>query len=390
MVEINYNIISLIDFLGLFQGLLFGILLMLGNKTNRPSLFLGLFIITFSAESFNTILQETHFLAQYPQLLFSPTDFYFLSPALLFLYAKSLVFDLNRKDYWLLIPGIIEFLIFAVLFCCPVSTKIELYSVWENSIFNLFYILSFIFFALYFIIKIIQLINQHQTRINNYYSSTHNKQLKWVKMAAYYQLFSFGIMIIFLIFLFNHDFQTDVLFSLLNLIFIYWASLFGFKQARIEVPILSDQPINLSEKTTIPSVPPPKKIEEKTLLTDELDQDYQFLLNIMSTEEPFINSELTLTDLATLCRFSTKRLSHLINQKSGMNFNQFINQYRVNAAKEMLLNPQFNHLNVVGIGYEVGFNSKASFYAVFKKIAETTPAKFKKEQNKASTSTKKV
>ena len=390
MVEINYNIISLIDFLGLFQGLLFGILLMLGNKKNRPSLFLGLFIITFSVELFNTIIHETHFLKQYPQLFFFPTDFYFLSPVLLFLYAKSLIVDLTRKDYWLLIPGIIEFLIFAVLFCFPVSTKIELHPVWENSIFSLLYILMFTFFALYFIIKIIRLINVHQTRINNYYSSTQNKQLEWVKMAAYYQLFSFGIMVISLIFWFNNDFQVEILLSLLNLIFIYWASLFGFKQSRIEVPVLSDQPIDQSEKTNISLSPTLEKAEEKTPPIDELDQDYQFLLNIMNTEQPFINSELTLTDLATLCRFSTKRLSHLVNQKSGMNFNQFINQYRVEAAKKMLLNPQFNHLNVVGIGYEVGFNSKASFYAVFKKIAETTPAKFKKEQNNASTSAKKV
>jgi len=53
---------------------------------------------------------------------------------------------------------------------------------------------------------------------------------------------------------------------------------------------------------------------------------------------------------------------------SEENFYQFVNRYRIEESKKLLLNPDMNHLSLVGIGYEVGFNSKTVFNTTFKKI----------------------
>jgi len=56
----------------------------------------------------------------------------------------------------------------------------------------------------------------------------------------------------------------------------------------------------------------------------------------------------------------------------------FFNQYRVEAAKELLLKPDLEHYSITSIGYQAGFNSKSTFYTAFKKFTNTTPGKFRK------------
>jgi AraC-like DNA-binding protein len=373
MGEINYNITSLIDFLGLIQGVILGIVLIIGNRKNRPSLFLGLFLITFSTELISVILEDTNLIDLYPTLLFLPTNFTFLSLVLFFLYAKSVMSNLEKRDYWFLSLGVIEFIIFTVLFCFPVSAKINMMEIWDSSLLFVLYELLFLGWFLFFLIKILQLVRKHRLEIENYFSDIQNRKLKWVEWAVYYQLFYFGFIIIS-IFIFTEKFDNIVysIISILNVGFIYGVGIYGLRQPRVEMPIeknstkVEKEP-ELEEKITI-----------KTEKIDNLEQLYQHLLHIMQTEKPFKNAELTLTDLAQLTRMPIKKLSHLINLKAEVNFNTFINQYRIEEAKAMLIDAEFNHLNVVGIGYEVGFNSKATFYNVFKKTTNTTPAKFKK------------
>ena len=70
MDTINYNITSLVDFLGLAQGVFLGVYLMIENKKNRPTLLLGAFLIAFSFELLEAILDDSNIIDQYPSLLF--------------------------------------------------------------------------------------------------------------------------------------------------------------------------------------------------------------------------------------------------------------------------------------------------------------------------------
>ena len=59
------------------------------------------------------------------------------------------------------------------------------------------------------------------------------------------------------------------------------------------------------------------------------------------------------------------------------NFNNYINSFRVEYAKELLVTNKFSNLSIEGIGIEAGFHSKSTFYAAFKKIENTTPAQYR-------------
>jgi AraC-like DNA-binding protein len=84
-------------------------------------------------------------------------------------------------------------------------------------------------------------------------------------------------------------------------------------------------------------------------------------------------------DVAEKLNVSTNNLSQIINEKLGKNFYDFVNEYRVETAKELLLNPKKQHLTLLAIAFDSGFNSKSSFNNVFKKQTSLTPSEFKKQ-----------
>jgi AraC-like DNA-binding protein len=107
-----------------------------------------------------------------------------------------------------------------------------------------------------------------------------------------------------------------------------------------------------------------------------LSELYKNLTKYMETKKPYIENELRLVHLADQLGFSTHLLSKVINDKAGMNFNQFINEYRLQEAEELL--KEASDLSIQNIYFEVGFNNKATFYSAFRKKYGCTPTQFKK------------
>jgi len=98
----------------------------------------------------------------------------------------------------------------------------------------------------------------------------------------------------------------------------------------------------------------------------------------MDHQKPYLDSELNLIKLAELIGITPHQLSYIVNTGFNENFFQYINTYRVEKAKELLLQEEMNKLSVLGIAFESGFNSKTSFNTTFKKITGQTPTEFKK------------
>ena len=366
---ISYNTISLIDFLGLVQGILFGVLLIIWNRKSRPSLLLGLFLITYAVEILDAILSDTLILSQKPMWLFLPFNFYFLTIPLFYLYVKSLTGSFSLKKNWLiLLPGVLEFFAFLVLFLQPVATKLSLTS---NNTFQLFYgVYEFVtlIYSIFFAVMTVRLVNRHQKAVLNYFSNTEKKQLKWVKAVAVFVSIFYALW--FLPILFPNDFMGEVIlptFSAINVFFIYWVGISGLRQPKVEMKLAS-----IREKTI------QKTTQSETVQEKESDEIYQKLLDLMEERQLFKDSDLTLPLLAKQLKITRRKLSQIINQKTQSNFNHFINQYRVEEAKKILNDPNFDHLNMLGVAYEVGFNSKATFFSVFKKFEGSPPGVYKK------------
>lgn len=91
---------------------------------------------------------------------------------------------------------------------------------------------------------------------------------------------------------------------------------------------------------------------------------------------------LKLSDLAQQINIPAHQLSQLLNENVGKSFSTYINEYRIHEACKLITT---NHrLTFEAIGYEVGYNSKSTFYTAFKKVKDTTPALFKESIEKIS------
>ncbi len=122
-----------------------------------------------------------------------------------------------------------------------------------------------------------------------------------------------------------------------------------------------------------------KKYEKSALAPEVAGSLKERLLGYMASEKPYLDSELTLPQLAEKLRTSTHHLSQLVNEGLGVNFADFINQYRIGAVQEKLRDPAYGHLKIEEIAYQTGFNSKSTFQAAFKKFAGVTPSEYRKK-----------
>jgi AraC-like DNA-binding protein len=114
------------------------------------------------------------------------------------------------------------------------------------------------------------------------------------------------------------------------------------------------------------------------LLDDEKNKQIEALKEFMIAKKPYLDSSLTIQELAEQVKMPVKNLSVLINLYMDKHFFDFINEYRIDHAIKILKNPAQKELTILEILYQVGFNSKSSFSASFKKHTGKTPTDFRR------------
>ncbi len=119
-----------------------------------------------------------------------------------------------------------------------------------------------------------------------------------------------------------------------------------------------------------------KSNEAKALRDMDLSHWKRKVLAYFDKEKCYLNPELTLSELATKLDTNTSVLSAVINSGFGKNFNDFVNEYRVEAFKRKAAKPDSKHLTLLAIAFDCGFNSKATFNRAFKKVTDVSPKAF--------------
>lgn len=117
---------------------------------------------------------------------------------------------------------------------------------------------------------------------------------------------------------------------------------------------------------------------ERSLLTG-LDTEVIFerLTDLMGVESIYTDFDLSLESLAQMLSISPHQLSQFMNERLGTNFRNYINSYRIEEAKKILINDPDK--NILTVCYDVGFNSKSTFNHCFKKYTNKTPSEFRLE-----------
>lgn len=110
---------------------------------------------------------------------------------------------------------------------------------------------------------------------------------------------------------------------------------------------------------------------------ESMEQIYHNLLDVMEEREPWKNSNLKMHELANLVNCSPYSLSQVFSMYLKMSFNDFINQYRVDACKSCMVDRQYDKYSLDAIYEFCGFSSRSSFFRWFKKYTGVTPNEYK-------------
>jgi AraC-like DNA-binding protein len=100
---------------------------------------------------------------------------------------------------------------------------------------------------------------------------------------------------------------------------------------------------------------------------------------IMREERPYMNPELTLADLAAQMNLARYEVTDLLNVHIGKNFFTYVNEFRMEAVMRRLAMPDYDHLTIIAIANDCGFNSKSTFNSLFKAHTGLTPSDYKKQ-----------
>jgi AraC-like DNA-binding protein len=110
----------------------------------------------------------------------------------------------------------------------------------------------------------------------------------------------------------------------------------------------------------------------------ETNNNFKLILNFVQTDSMYLNPELRITDLAEKISLSPNYVSKIINENAGMNFNDFVNEYRVNEVIGKFKNKEHFKKSIYALAQESGFKSKSTFQTAFRKSTGKTPTEYLK------------
>jgi len=364
------DIITIIIFLGIVQGILVGILLLTLNRGNtRANRLLGVLMILFSISISGFLLQRIKIDAKYLFFQENASSVILLFGPLFYFYILVLVkrnFQLKKKYLLNFLPfaALAAFDIIFYLSHTPEERQIEYsqgFSVLDRIMIG--FLIIHVFIYTIFIKKILK---EHEIKIKSTLSFIENINLKWVNLTANLLQFVFGLIAASVVLAsagVNIEGYFVSFMPVLAAIMILGLGYWGFKQPIIFPPE--------EEKKEI------KKYEWSTLSDEKADEYLTKLKIIMVHDKPYLESSLSLQKLADMIEITPQHLSQIINEKMNQNFFDFINCYRITEAKRLLIDPKGQLLTILAVAEEAGFNSKSSFNTAFKKITGMTPTEYK-------------
>jgi AraC-like DNA-binding protein len=319
-------------------------------------------------------------------MFYFPFNHWYALGPLVYFYFKSVAnveFRLKRKDMWHFVPFFITLGISAFIFLKDVvydhwimeqafsyhyGTKGELAENGTGFLSELLSYLAYISIFAYFIATI-RLYRKYKKYILAQFSFTEEIDLSWLRNFLYAVVIGQLIWLIFQII----DLASPEGLSYIQGWYAYFAwgviiYYLGFKGYGLTGEKI--RALHFEEKAAI--------LPQKTIALPVVSAE-NILSNLRDTQS-YLDPALSLKELADSLQMPPVQLSQTINSQLGKNFNELVNGFRVEAVKEKLLDTSQAHLSILGIAFECGFNSKATFNRTFKQLTGFTPSQYVKSQ----------
>ena len=170
-------------------------------------------------------------------------------------------------------------------------------------------------------------------------------------------------------------------------VFIYWVSYTALTQPSVFSVIKGYGKEENPAATVMPKLVvhrPSVKYSNSGLSKEAIANIQLTLKKVTEEQKPYLNPDLTINDLAALIKCNRHHLSQVLNESLKSSFYDYINFYRVEEAKQLLLNTGKENHKIASIAYDAGFNSLSTFNDIFRKYTGNTPSQFRKDLQQVS------
>ena len=394
--ELNYITGCICASLGLVVSIIF---IAVNNEGSHARKLLAAILFSLSLFCFSYAVVGTQFYLEFPHLWRLQATFSGLVPALLYLYVRSVLnqeFRLKPYDYLLAIPGLLIFVHFfpfymlsgdekrVIILQLLTDKKLALMEI--DGLFPLGFGMiirssSGIVFTFLSFLKI----HQHKRNSHLKENTTYSQNLeiyKWLYFLLIIISFSYILLILwnFLAISDVIEFFVAISFTTAGLILFISTYLFcnpkilyGFQGWINENGLLPD-----AVETEPKMSKSPFSYSDESSFSPEMRKEIRSAIeNHFKYNKPFIASGYKIKDLSLELDIPVYLISSFINHEYGMNFNEFINDYRVDYITEILKeSAETQSFTLEAVAQSAGFNSRTTFIAAVKKKSGMTPSSY--------------
>jgi AraC-like DNA-binding protein len=358
--------------LAVLQSIIFSTLFLKRGFAQRriSDLLLAAFLLTLAATLSEHIAGWLG-LYQSQVLTFFPFGNNFLFAPLAYLYVKSVTdaeYRFRGKQWLHFLPALIYFAIHFYIWLMPVAEKLTLLQNFGN---NYYYLIEGIIDLLILTVYSILSVRHYRAYLRwlpTEFSNLLPVSLHWIRnfllilVCVCLVEWAFSITGLF----YNIWYDVRYWDYFIRAVLLYYLSVAGYLYSQ-PIPVFFSQSTAQEAK------------EEQPLPTETLPT--AIVLSFITNDKPYLNPELTLADFARQVNLPATLVSQTINTGLNKNFNDLINEFRVQEICTRLLAGEHKTKTLLGVGLDSGFNSKATFNRSFKKVTGFTPKEWLDSQN---------
>lgn len=314
-------------------------------------------------------------------LYFIPFMQVLLIGPVIFFYTKSLLnstFKISKKEYYHFIPALIYLVYSLIVFITDklILDEFYFYADGRDKDMANWYQIAGIISMVYYLIASLKFYKNYKKLVFDKVSFADSILFEWIPnfLIAFLSI----VVLRVLLFLLNpewgnfgNQFWHYIAFSIV----VLYVSVNGYANA-VKMSFLND--VNSESINVYQESDEDYKTKQDNTNLEEIEFWKDKILHLVENEKVFKNPTLTLSDLSKLLNTNTKNISKSINSGFDMNFNDFINHYRIEAVKEKLHKKEHKTSTLLGIAFDCGFNSKATFNRAFKKSIDLSPKDYLK------------
>lgn len=374
----KFNFLHLVSAIGIFMVFLLALFLItVKSKYRLSNWLLAFFLFANAVDAVKFLTRD--FPINHINLEAFRWSIVYLVPATFYLYVLSVCYtNFRLKPKHLL--HVIPFVAYNLYLMCGIYSvdrvsKIHFINgISEMPITQFFYFLFEFLFQVYFIASFLVIRKSKTVYLENYTNPNISSLNALYKITILYYVIHFIVLIRWLVtFILGPGEIRAWIVTLDGFAFLFCTCWYLF--VALNNPEFF-RGVNSDLKPITEAVP---KQKTSTVIVDEKNKEIELLKSFMVEKEPYLDSSLTIQDLSEQVKMPVKDLSTLINLYMDKHFFDFVNEYRIEKAMQILKDPSQKELTVLEILYQVGFNSKSSFNTSFKKYTGKTPTDFRKQ-----------